>query len=234
MTLRLSRAGRRTAALLGAGVAVAAVAASLISSSSGSHAQGPVRGPSASASGGTGAPRSSVTPSAPRATFSRVREPGVADTQPRGTLPAVSAPVRLRIPAIGVDTSLERLHVMRDRTLQTPVDYARAGWFAEGPEPGQVGPAVVAGHIDSTSGPAVFFRLGKLRRGDTVQVTLRDTRVVTFVVDTMQRFAKKDFPTDTVYGPTPDPQLRLITCTGRFDASVRSYVDNLVVSAHLR
>jgi hypothetical protein len=142
-------------------------------------------------------------------------------------------PVHLSSAAIGVSTDLMRLGLLADGSLQPPARWAQAGWYADGIVPGQVGPAVIVGHIDSTNGPAVFYRLGELRAGSPITVTLRNHAVLRFVVDRMQRFRKSRFPTTTVYGPTPDPELRLVTCTGRFDRQARSYVDNLVVSAHL-
>ncbi len=146
---------------------------------------------------------------------------------------AVDVPVRLRIPAIGVTTALQRLELEHDGSMQPPSAWGVAGWYAGGPRPGQVGPAVVVGHIDSTAGPAVFYRLADLRLGDAVLVTERDGHVQRWVVDDIVTFAKARFPTWRIYGPQPLPVLRLITCTGAFDAAARSYVDNLVVSAHL-
>ena len=97
--------------------------------------------------------------------------------------------------------------------------------------PGDRGPAVVAGHVDSVAGPAVFYRLRELRPGDEVVVDLSDGRTVTFRVTGSLQVPKDAFPTEEVYGPTPDAELRLITCGGEFDRSVRSYEDNTVVFA---
>ena len=141
-----------------------------------------------------------------------------------------AAPTRLRIPAIHVDTALEVLHLDASGALEAPRDYARAGWFAGAAVPGDVGPAVIAGHVDSTTGPAVFFRLNQLRPGDVLEVA-RDGGWVGFRVVEVSRYPKDRFPTARVYGPTPDPQLRLITCSGAFDSAQRSYVDNTVVYA---
>jgi LPXTG-site transpeptidase (sortase) family protein len=157
---------------------------------------------------------------------------------PAGTpLPVPSAdpddgagpPTRLRIPAIGVDSPLELLHLDAQGALRAP-SFPHAGWYADGPAPGDVGPAVIAGHVDSTTGPAVFYRLGQLRPGDPVQVR-RGDRWLTFRVVEVRRYPKNAFPTAAVYGPTPDPQLRLITCSGAFDTTRHSYVDNTVVYA---
>jgi sortase (surface protein transpeptidase) len=142
------------------------------------------------------------------------------------------APQRLRIPAIGVDTALDRLGLDAAGVLQTPANYAHAGWYAGGTVPGDMGPAVIAGHVDNRHGPAVFFRLFQLRPGDLVEVA-RDTEWVRFEVQAVTRFPKNQFPTAQIYGPTPDPQLRLITCGGVFNHTQHSYVDNIVVAAVL-
>jgi LPXTG-site transpeptidase (sortase) family protein len=139
-------------------------------------------------------------------------------------------PTRLRISAIGVDTSLERLGLDARGALRPPSDFGHAGWYADGNRPGDVGPAVIAGHVDSKTGPAVFFRLHELRAGDTVEVAVGE-RWVKFRVLAVRRYPKNQFPTEDVYAPTPNPQLRLITCGGAFDTSRRSYVDNVVVYA---
>jgi hypothetical protein len=139
-------------------------------------------------------------------------------------------PSRLRIGAIGVDSALESLDVDQAGALKVPTDYARAGWYAGGIAPGEVGPAVIAGHVDSASGPAVFYRLRDLKAGDEIEVARGDTWVKFRVIAT-ERYPKNEFPTDRVYRPTPVPELRLITCGGTFDRSRRSYEDNIVVYA---
>lgn len=139
-------------------------------------------------------------------------------------------PTRVRIPAIGVNSALQPLHLDAHGALSPPTDYATAGWYADGTAPGDVGPAVIAGHVDSRSGPAVFFRLRDLRPGDQIQVA-RGGRWLAFQVVATGRYPKNTFPTAQVYGPTPDAQLRLITCGGDFDRRRGSYVDNVVVYA---
>ncbi|MET8148051.1 class F sortase [Actinoplanes sp. NPDC005259] len=139
-------------------------------------------------------------------------------------------PTRLRVRSIGVDTALETLRLGPDGELRPPEDFDQAGWYADGTAPGDLGPAVLAGHVDSKRGPAVFFRLRELRPGDRIEV-LRGGRTLNFTVTTTAWYPKTAFPTDQVYGPTPDRQLRLITCGGVFDRSLRSYRDNLVVYA---
>ena len=142
-----------------------------------------------------------------------------------------AVPTRVRVPAIGVDSSLVDLGLDAAGALEAPADFALAGWYADGPVPGDVGPAVVAGHVDSHRGPAVFFRLDELVPGDEVLVDRSDGTTARFLVTRVERHPKTAFPTDAVYGPTADAQLRLVTCGGDFDRSARSYEDNVVVFA---
>jgi Sortase domain len=146
---------------------------------------------------------------------------------------ATSKPVRLEIPAIGVSTPLLRLGLEPDGAMQVPTDFARAGWFAEGPAPGQVGPSVIAGHVDSKTGPAVFYRLRDLRPGDPVLVERADGSRLRFLVERSRSVPKRTFPTQDVFGPVPAAALRLITCGGEFDRARGSYRENLVVFARL-
>lgn len=140
-------------------------------------------------------------------------------------------PLRVRIPAIGVVAPLVRLGLNPDQTLEVP-SYEKAGWYTGGSRPGDPGPAVIAAHLDSTTGPAVFYRLRELKPKATVHVDYGDG-TVTFSVRESQSFAKSSFPTARVYGPTAGPELRLITCGGTFDRKARSYRSNLVVWAGL-
>ena len=227
MTGRLRGVPRRLA-LLGAGLVIAAGAIAATAPGAGR------RGGTLFALGPEWPRPPLVTPlasPAPRAPLGLLADPGVAGgTSGRIT---TARPVRLAIDAIDVHTGLQPLGLLPDGSLQSPARWDRAGWYADGVVPGQVGPAIIAGHVDSTNGPAVFFRLGELRAGDPVRVTLHNGQRLIFVVDGVRRYPKSGFPTATVYGPTPDPELRLVTCTGRFDRIAGSYVDNLVVSAHL-
>lgn len=147
---------------------------------------------------------------------------------------AVASPVSLVAPAIDLRLpSLDRLGVGGDGTIEVPVDPAHAGWLTASASPGTTGPAVIAGHVDSSTGPAVFARLGELAPGDEIGVGLDDGTSVTYVVTRTDSYPKTDFPTQQVYGPAPAPVLRLITCGGTFDREVRSYEDNVVVYAAL-
>jgi len=146
--------------------------------------------------------------------------------------PADAPPTRLRIASLGVDTGLETLTIDPAGQLQSPRAYEEAGWFAAGTAPGDPGPAVLAGHVDSRTGPAVFFKLHELKTGDRVEVQ-RGGAWLTFTVTAREHYAKAMFPSARVYGPTPLPELRLITCGGDFDAARHSYRDNVVVFAVL-
>jgi hypothetical protein len=158
---------------------------------------------------------------------------GVVPKRASAATGTVRPPVHLTVPSIGVSTDLQSLRLARDGSLQAPTKWETAGWYADGVVPGEVGPAVIAGHIDSTRGPAVFYRLRQLLPGAAISVTEQGGKVLSFVVDEVRAYPKDKFPTNTVYGPTPTPELRLISCTGEFDRSSGRYLDNLVVSAHL-
>ncbi len=150
----------------------------------------------------------------------------------RGTA-TVARPVSLEIPSIGVKTRLIHLGLNSDGSLQVPplTEIAVAGWYTGSPRPGATGSAVIAGHIDSYKGQGVFYRLRYLKRGARVYVRRADGSLAAFQVTVVRKYAKDKFPTDAVYGPVPDPELRLITCGGTFDPSTRSYLSNVVVYA---
>jgi sortase (surface protein transpeptidase) len=192
-------------------------------------------GSSARADGKIASPapsRATTSTSSSTSTSTSWPEPdNVPQYHPKKPVLDSSDPVRLDIPAIGVSTTLVRLGLAADGTMEVPKKWAEAGWYTGGPRPGENGPAVIAGHVDSTSGPAVFYRLRDLRAGDKVLVTRADHSVVQFVINRLQAFPKTAFPTATVFAPTPVPALRLITCTGAFDRRARSYLENLVAFA---
>lgn len=156
----------------------------------------------------------------------------VAAPQP-GDTGQVAAPASLEIPAIDVTTRLIRLGLTSAGALQVPASTSVAGWYTGSSRPGAIGPAVIAGHIDSYTGPGVFFRLDDLRPGDRVYVRRTDGTLVVFRVTSVRMYPKSGFPTQAVYGPTPDAELRLITCGGVFDPARGSYLSNVVVSAVL-
>jgi len=145
----------------------------------------------------------------------------------------VAPPVSLTIPAIGVQTTLINLGLASDGTLQVPSSTTVAGWYTGSPRPGAVGAAVIAGHVDSYAGPAVFFRLRQLQPGQLVYVRRADGSLAVFRVTAVAQYAKAQFPTASVYGPVPDAELRLITCGGTFDPQTGHYLSNVIVSAVL-
>jgi sortase (surface protein transpeptidase) len=169
----------------------------------------------------------------PTVVTASVTTTGKATATSRGPVRRSPPPVRIEIPAIGVSSALVRLGLNPDGTMQVPDDYGVAGWFTGGPAPGDTGPAVIAGHVDSRSGPAIFYRLGTLRNGDAITIHRADGTTARFLADKVVRYPKRAFPTQAVFGPEPDPVLRLITCGGRFDRARQSYDDNVIVTAHL-
>jgi LPXTG-site transpeptidase (sortase) family protein len=146
-----------------------------------------------------------------------------------------SRPLRLVIPKISVDAPFTDLAVGRSGQLEAPPadDTNLVGWHAKGSSPGEPGTAIIAGHVDTATSPAVFAELSELEKGDTFRVVRADRRKATFVVDSVETFDKDDFPDRRVYGDTPQAQVRLITCAGDYDRSARDYTENLVVFAHL-
>jgi len=156
-------------------------------------------------------------------------------SDPRARPLARSAPVEIRIPGIGVNAPVMKVGRDPDGTVQVPPLAAHnlTGWYEYGPAPGQPGPAVILGHVDSATGVSVFYNLRNLHAGDTVYVTLADGTVAAFGVDGLQRVAKDAFPTASVYGKADYPSLRLITCGGPFDQATGHYLDNIIVYAHL-
>ena len=145
----------------------------------------------------------------------------------------VAVPVRIEIPAIAVRAPIIRLGLNPDRTLEVPTDYGDTGWWSGGARPGESGPAVIVGHVDSKIGPAVFYRLRELRPGAKIVVVRSDGSRAHFTVQGSERYPKDEFPTARVYGRTDRPTLRLITCGGEFDSSTGHYVDNTIVYARV-
>jgi sortase (surface protein transpeptidase) len=139
-------------------------------------------------------------------------------------------PTEIDIPAIGVHAAVVTLGRNPDGTLQVPGRFDVTGWYGDGPRPGDAGPAVIVGHVDSFVGPAVFFRLRDLVAGELINVS-GSARSGQFRVESVATFAKNQFPTDLIFGPVPTRALRLITCGGSFDDVKHSYRANVVVFA---
>jgi LPXTG-site transpeptidase (sortase) family protein len=182
--------------------------------------------------GGTAEPSAGAGPAAPTAAATRTKV-AADDFKSVRTYGKVSPPSRIRIPAIDLVTPpLEELgRVPADKSIALPARPERAGWFKDGPRPGQPGPAVVIGHVDMDHGPAVFFRLREMQPGEAVYVDRADGTNQKFVVTKVRQVAKSDFPTQDVYAPDLQASLRLITCGGQFDYTAHSYIDNVIVFA---
>lgn len=146
-----------------------------------------------------------------------------------------SSPVSLLIPAINLEVDFETpLGLNEDRTIEVPDSYEQVAWYKHSPTPGELGPSVVLGHVDSYKGPAVFFSLGKLTEGDEVFIKREDGTTATFTVRALERYAQDEFPREKVYGDIPYAGLRLVTCTGYYDHGSQRYSHNLVVYAELK
>jgi hypothetical protein len=175
-------------------------------------------------------------PSAPVAAAAAVRTVARADAAPLAPVARLVShslpdPVRVRVPRLGIDAALDPLHLGPAREL-VPPSYGRAGWYQRGPEPGELGRSVIAGHVDSRTGPDVFFSLRKIRVGDRIVVDLGDGTRVVFRVQEAASYPKSAFPTKRVYGgKRTTAQLRLITCSGAYDRDRGGYQENLVVFA---
>ena len=150
---------------------------------------------------------------------------------PQSAAAQVARPVSLTIPLIGVKTNLITLGLAAGGAMQVPSTSTVAGWFTGSPRPGAVGSSIIVGHVDSKTGPGVFYRLPELKRGDDIYVKRTDGTTAEFRVTENQTYPKDHFPTETVYGPTPDGELRLITCGGTFDSVTGHYLSNIIVYA---
>ncbi|MFD3513029.1 class F sortase [Streptomyces sp. NPDC058657] len=158
----------------------------------------------------------------------------VEAARPHPPLPAVT-PSRVVIPELKVDAPLTGLALEDDGRIASPPESDRnlAGWYQDGTPPGAAGTSILAGHVDTAQGPAVFYGLGSLVRGNTIHIPRTDGITAVFTVDAVEVYPADAFPDAKVYGPSDTPQLRLITCGGGFDKKTRRYLGNVVVFAHL-
>jgi sortase (surface protein transpeptidase) len=183
----------------------------------------------AATGGCAGGSAAAPPPPAEAATVAAVPAPATAPP----TVLAASPPVRVQIPAIGVDSELIELGLQDDGTLEVPPTGFPAGWFTDAPTPGERGPAVIAGHVDWGGSPGVFYDLRHVVAGDEISVLRADGSTAVFRVAEVGQYDKDSFPTAAVYGDLDHAGLRVITCGGAFDQAARSYVDNTVVFADL-
>ena len=228
-TVRLGHRGRLLAAAVAVVLSVAGVVLAMVAIAGQSH---------------PGSPAASAANPARERTLASAPSPAIAPSGSPAAAPAVvgqvlarSTPVRLDVPRIGIrGASLVTLGLAKDRSIEVPPVGANspAGWFDGSPTPGQLGPSIILGHVDSAAaGPAIFYLLSTLRPGDTAMITRADHTVAVFQVDSVEKYAKSAFPTTQVFGNTDHAALRLITCGGKFDSANASYESNIVVYAHL-
>ena len=187
--------------------------------------------PTADAAGSIAPTPSPPTTSAARPSPAATRPAAPAAPSPAARLRGV--PVAISIPSIGVSSPLVDLGLNPDRSVEVPTSFHVAGWYEYGVEPGENGPSVYLGHVDSASGPGVFYRLGDLRPGDRVTIQRADRALVTYVITGVRQYPKTSFPTLDVYADTPTPTIRLVTCGGTFDSATRHYLSNIVAYGRL-
>jgi sortase (surface protein transpeptidase) len=223
-----------------AGLVLGVLATLLVSNLGSSHKNTPVAAAplgSAASSGHASSAPASTRPNSKAASSSAKKSSSAPVVMPAANEAGLAhaVPLSVQIPKIGVSSTLVGLGLAADGTLQTPTDYAKAGWYASGAYPGDPNepPALIVGHVDNYKGPAVFFKLRELTAGDRVLVPRADGSTATFVVYKTADYLKTAFPAQSVYATTGRPELRLITCTGQFDTGARSYLSNFVAYAYL-
>jgi len=146
-----------------------------------------------------------------------------------------SEPLQIRIPKINLTADFEEsLGITKTREVEVPEEYDTVGYYKYGPTPGELGPAVILGHVDSVAGPAIFYSLGQLDIGDEIEIDREDGTTAIFEVTKLERHLQSGFPTEQVYGNIDHAGLRLITCSGIFDKGVQRYSHNLIVFAKLK
>ncbi|MFE4520051.1 class F sortase [Kitasatospora sp. NPDC056783] len=214
--------------LLRAGMAAAAVGLLLVYNAVDT-------GPDSGTTEGQPAPPAAAAAALPGPADAAALAPGAPGAGPPAPPLKRAKPTRLRIPQIAVDAPFTELTLNPAGQLNAPPpdDKNLVGWYRDGITPGERGSAVLAGHVDTTKGPAVFLLLSFLLPGNKIEVSREDGTVAVFSVDSVETFAKDAFPDAKVYGRTPDAQLRLITCGGAYDKQRRDYLDNVVAFAHL-
>lgn len=186
-------------------------------------------------------PNLDIPPLPPGQVQPQVQVQAQAPAKPPATPPVIvrgldrSIPTRIAIPSLWINAPVDQLGLRSDGTLETP-SFARsknAAWFKYGPSPGEVGPAVILGHVDNKTDRAVFFELRRIKVGAKVEISRADGSKLLFTVDSVEQFPKANFPTERVYGQTNSPTLRMVTCGGKFDKARGDYLDNIIVFASL-
>ncbi len=161
-----------------------------------------------------------------------IAAPASHKAQPYQVTPlARSAPVEIEIPKIGLQAGFVELGLKTDGTMDTPKSNEVVGWYKNASTPGETGPSIIAGHVDSKDGPAIFWRLSELTIGDVIEIRRQDNQLVKFYIDRVDQFSQSGFPTAEVYGKTANPTIRLITCGGVYDRASNRYSHNTVIFA---
>lgn len=222
--VRRTRGGHRSGRAAATATLAVLAAAGLLTAGCGGDDQ-----PAAGAT--TPAPAPSSEPASPSGPPTPTPTPTPSPTPTVAPEPEFTAPVAVEVPAVGIDTNIVPIAVDADNVL-VPPPYGDAGWWEAGPEPGELGAAVIAGHLDSRDGPDVFYRLSDIDLGDEIVVTHADGVTSAFRVVDVGQYSQDEFPTEAVYGgPDDRPLLRLITCGGEYDRGLGRYRDNVVVFA---
>lgn len=172
-----------------------------------------------------------VPTAVPTAAPTATAVPPTATPPPATATPVAIVPVKLQIPSIGVDTKIEQVGLTSDGAMENPSSWGTVGWYKYGPPPGQPGNAVIDGHLDSTTGPAVFWHLSDLKPGDKIVVTLSNGQTATFAVSQKIDYPYNNAPISKIFGPGSAPNLNLITCGGDWNPATKNYSDRLVVFA---
>ncbi|MBI5530225.1 MAG: class F sortase [Candidatus Doudnabacteria bacterium] len=162
-----------------------------------------------------------------------------APVLPRSTAPTIQPynipnPERLNIPSLNIDAGFEQLALGAKHGIEVPVESMAVGWFIYGAKPGEVGTAVIVGHLDSAKGPAVFADLHKITLGSEISIERSNGSVVVYTVERVEKFSQDNFPTAEVYGQLPYPAIRLITCSGSYNKKAARYSDNLIVFGRIK
>ncbi len=161
----------------------------------------------------------------PLPTNSPIQKSSYASTKPQ--------PLTLSIPKLHVEGLIESATLDEKKRMDMPTDYNKLGWYINGPKPGEVGNAVIAGHFDKPGGPAIFYNLENLDKGDEIEVFDKKGQKQKFIVTDKKIYDAKDFPIDTVFGQSNEKNLNLITCDGIFDKNEKNYEKRLVVFTRL-
>lgn len=158
------------------------------------------------------------------------------ETQPISVVKASTTPNPnfLSIPSLNINAPFEFLGLNANQTIEVPKNDMSVGWFVYGAKPGEIGAAVIVGHLDSIKGNAIFANLNKIKTGDEIKISREDGSEVIYVTDSVSKFSQNNFPTHKVYDSTPYPSLRLITCAGTYNKQAGHYSDNLVVFGRIK